>query len=151
LIGTKHQRKLKKFSDSFNEKFNFFLKCRKSNLIDFCGEKIEVVFDINSPCAKECFRLFEDGYYSKGKNILKSKHPNILKNVIEGKKGWGLWLNEWSLGISECNFTKEEILNIFKIKNITIPESFLIDFENRILKYKIKRNENELKRIKIVL
>jgi hypothetical protein len=92
--------------------------------------------------------MFEDGQYSKGKKLLKTRHPNILKYVIEGKKGWGLWLNEWSLGISECDFTKEEILNEFEIKNIIIPKSFLIDFENRIHKYKIKRIDLELERIK---
>ena len=70
-----------------------------------------------------------------------SKHPNILRSVIIGKKSWGLWLNQWSEGINEWSFTKEEILNEFKIRNIKIPDSFLKDFENRIENLRQKRLE----------
>jgi len=137
-IGTRHQRKLKKFSDGFKEKFNFFFKVRKSGLIDFCGEKIEVEFNVNGHCGRECFRMFEDGQFSKGKNKIETRHPNIVKMVIQGKKGWGLWVNEWSEGISEGSFTKHEILNEFEILNIKIPESFKDDFENRVWKKRIE-------------
>ncbi len=89
---------------------------------------------MNGPCGRECFRMFEDGQFSKGKREIETRHPNIVKMVIEGKKGWGLWINQWSEGIAEGTFTKYEILNEFEIRNIIIPESFKNDFENRIWK-----------------
>lgn len=89
--------------------------------------------------------MFEDGQYSKGKKEIVSSQPNILKMVIEGKKGWGLWLNLWSEGIGEGTFTKHEILNEFKKRDIEIPNSFLIDFENRIWKMRFKYCERVLK------
>ena len=137
-IGTKHQKKIKKFSDGFKEKFNFFFKVRKSGLIDFWGEKVEVEFNVNGPCGRECFRMFEDGKFSKGKQKIETRHTNILKMVIEGKKGWGLWVNQWSDWISEGSFTKYEILNEFEIRNIIIPDSFRDDFENQIWKKRFK-------------
>jgi len=68
-------------------------------------------------------------------------HPNILKGVLIGKKSWGLWRNEWSDGISEGLFTKEEIIQQFKDCNIEIPESLLTDFHNTIHKKILKRLE----------
>jgi hypothetical protein len=65
----------------------------------------------------------------------------MLYSVIKGKKSWGLWIKEWSMGISECNFTKEEILQQFYDYNIKIPESLLKDFDNNIQREKIKRNQ----------
>jgi len=62
-----------------------------------------------------------------------------LRAVIIGKKSWGLWVKQWSEGISEWSFTKEEILKEFENKGIKIPNSFLIDFENQINKAKQKR------------
>lgn len=58
-----------------------------------------------------------------------------------GKKSWGLFVNEWSRGISEGSFLKKEILEEFKNKNIEIPSSLLTDFENRIIKFTIERNK----------
>lgn len=52
--------------------------------------------------------------------------------VIEGKKGWGLWVKEWSEGIAEGTFTKFEILNEFKSKQINVPKPFMDDFLFRI-------------------
>ena len=40
----------------------------------------------------------------------------------------------WSEGIYEGCFTKKEILEQFYNKNIIIPESFLLDFNNQIIK-----------------
>ena len=112
-------------------------------MIEFCGEDVNIRSDKNSNrivCAKEGFRLFEDGQFSH--RAINSKHPNILRAVIIGKKGWGLWVNQWAEGINEWSFTKEEILNEFKIRDIVIPKSFLIDFENRIEKLRQKRLED---------
>ena len=68
-----------------------------------------IFYDKDGKDCKECFRLYEDWFY-KDKDII-TRHPNILKSVLIGKKGWGLWLQEYSSGIVECSFTKEEILN----------------------------------------
>ena len=60
-----------------------------------------------------------------------------------GKKSWGLHVDMWSDGICEFSFTLEEILEEFSSKNIEIPESFLLDFKNRIDKKKRIRNERD--------
>ncbi len=75
---------------------------------------------------------FDNGQY-KGKDIV-SKHPNIVKSVIVGKKSWGLWVDQWSDGIVDGDFRQKEIINEFNIKGITIPESLMNDFNNRISK-----------------
>jgi hypothetical protein len=45
----------------------------------------------------------------------------------------------WAEGIADWCFTEEEILQQFEDKGIKIPESFLLDFRNRIDKMKQKR------------
>jgi len=91
-----------------------------------------VEFDIDEDDGKYCFRKFENGQIKI--HELKSRHPNILKSVVVGKKSWGLFLNMWSEGIVDGDFTKHEILEEFNKKGIKIPKPFIIDFENRILK-----------------
>jgi hypothetical protein len=54
--------------------------------------------------------------------------------VIVGKKSWGLHVKMWSEGISEGTFTKREILQQFTDYKIEIPEPFLNDFDNTIMK-----------------
>jgi len=51
-----------------------------------------------------------------------------------GKKGWGLWIKQWSQGIGEGTFTKYEILMEFEKRNIVIPKPLMKDFEHNILK-----------------
>lgn len=123
--------------------FSFFLKVNRTGLIEFCGTPTEVHFDVNGYSSKECFRLYEDGFYKNGKPII-TKHPNILKSVLIGKKGWGLWLDQWTDGIVDWSFTKEEIFDEFNKLNIEIPESFIKDFNNTIERKKRKRNINYL-------
>jgi len=118
----------------------------RCEILTFCGSNVNVEFDINSDDSRFCFRRFENGEIKI--HSLKSCHPNILRAIIIGKKSWGLHLRMWSEGISECCFSKEEIIKQFEDKNIKIPESFLLDFENTILKCKIKRNDLEIERIK---
>jgi hypothetical protein len=137
-IGTRHRRKLKKYSNNFNKMFSFFLKVNRSGLITFCGSIIEVEFDPNEISGKECFRLYEDGYYKGGKPIV-TKHPNLVKSVLIGKKGWGLWSNMWSEGISEGSFIYDEIMYEFVLSGINIPTPLLKDFENKIKKLILKR------------
>lgn len=77
-----------------------------------------------------------------------TKQPNILKSVLIGKKGLGLWFDQWSDGIVDWSFTKEEILDDFEKRGVEIPESFLIEFDNLIEKKKIKRNINYFNSLK---
>lgn len=61
------------------------------------------------------------------------------------KKGWGLWKNEWSDGITECLFTLDEIIEQFTEHNIVIPKPLLKDFENTIQRKKQKYFEEYFK------
>ena len=126
--------------------FDFFLRSYRSGLLTFCGIEVVVENIVNEISGKEGFRRYDDGFYKNSKIL--SRHSNVLRGVIIGKKSWGLWIDQWSDGISECSFTLEEILKEFEIRNITIPESLMKDFHNRILKKKIKRNEIELERLR---
>lgn len=109
--------------------------------MDFCGSEVLTQYDKQGQEGKFCFKSFDNGVYSKEEisKGIKTKHPNILKGVIVGKKSWGLWKNEWSDGISEGLFTKREILQQFEEKNIKIPESLMLDFENTITKKILER------------
>ena len=127
--------------------FSFFFRVNRSGIITFCGSIIEVEFDPNGVSGKECFRLYEDGFYKNGKPII-TRHPNIVKSVLIGKKGWGLWLDQWTDGICEWSFTKEEMLGEFENVNIEIPESFLKDFNNTLEKKKRIRNLKYLEELK---
>lgn len=101
---------------------------------------MNVDFDINGPEGKHTFRMFDNGYFKN--KMISTKHPNIVKAVIIGKKSWGLQLNEWADGIVEGSFTKREILSQFTELDIVIPESLLLDFENRIYSKIMKRLTN---------
>jgi len=91
--------------------------------------------------------MFEDGQFKN--KILQSKHQNILRSVIIGKKSWGLFLNEWTNSICEWCFTEEEILSQFTENGIKIPESFLLDFRNTLERKKLIRNKKYLENIRI--
>ena len=117
--------------------FTFFFKSYRSQILDFCGSIVEVEYDPEGPDCKECFRLFDDGEYKQKK--ITSRHPNIVKGVIIGKKSWGLWKNEWCDGIVEGSFRKKDILEEFEKLKITIPEPLYLDFENTIERKLIKR------------
>ena len=132
MVGSRNDRKLKKYSDKFNKMFDFYLKIQRSGLITFCGSNFVVDHDQNGSDAKFAFREYDNGRF-KFINP-KSRHPNILKAVITGKKGWGLWVNEWTDGITECSFTKYEILKQFEDKGIVIPECLKKEFEDRLWK-----------------
>ncbi len=139
-IGSKKNRKLRKYSDNFNEMFSFFLRSYRSGLLEFCGSIVETEFDPSGEEGKFCFRQVENGDIKRNTTV-KTRHPNIVKGVISGKKSWGLWVDQWSDGIVDWTFTKEEILEEFQTRNIQIPEPLLRDFENRIEKKKQIRNQ----------
>lgn len=129
--------------------FSFFLKSYRIGILDFCGVEVKTRFDKNSKDCKFCFKSFDNGVYSKEEVYqgIKTRHPNILKGVIIGKKSWGLWKNEWSDGISEGLFTIEEILSEFRKNDIKIPEPLMTDFENTIRKKKYKKINDILFRL----
>lgn len=104
-------------------------------------------WDPNGVSAKEGFRLFDDGHYSMGKNKMTSSQPRIMEAVIRGKKAWGLWLDQWTDGIADWTFTKEEIWEGFTERGIKVPESFEKDFDNRLKKKKEIRNEKYLEEL----
>lgn len=142
-VGSRNDRKLKKYSDKFNKMFTFYLSVYRSGLITFCGVGVdEIESDPNGTEGKYGFREYDNGRYKDG--VPPSRHPNILRGVIIGKKGWGLWLNTWAEGVAECSFTKEEIVNEFTQHGIEIPENLMLDFDNRVTDLKAIRNKKYL-------
>ena len=136
--GNRKDRKRQKHSKNFNKMFRFFLDSYRSNILSFSGTyNPEIIFDINGKDGKICMKEFDNGLY-KNKPIY-TRHPNILNGIIKGKKSWGLFVKEWSIGISECNFTKEEILKEFEKCSIDIPKPFLIEFDKKISYYKSQK------------
>lgn len=111
-------------------------------VLTFCGSEVNVKFDVNGISGKECFMKFENGYY-KNKPIV-TRHPNLVRSVIIGKKSWGLWVGQWSDGISDLLFSKKEIVEEFTNRRIEIPENLMKEFDNMIVKkfsYKYKNNK----------
>ncbi len=140
--GLNKMKRNKKYSERFNKMFNFFFMINKKGLVTFCGTKTDIEFDINGIGSKECFMKFENGFYRNKKIV--TNHPNILKSVLIGKKGWSLWVDEWTNGVVDFTFTENEIFNIFEDKGIEIPENLLIDFYKKIDKKKEIRNKKYL-------
>ena len=120
--------------------FEFYLKIYRSGIITFCGSIVTIDFDRNGSDGKFAFREYDNGRFKFINPI--SKHPNILKGIIIGKKGWGLWVSQWSEGIVDWTFTKEDILKEFEIRGIEIPDSLMLEWDKLILKLKNIRNEN---------
>jgi hypothetical protein len=130
---TRSERRRKKHSPEFNKKFMFFLNSYRFKILDFSGVDVKTELNLNEDDGKVCFKKFDNGEY-KGIDTIPTRHPNILKGVIVGKKSWGLHVKMWSEGISEGLFTKKEILQQFIDNNIEIPEPFLTDFNNQIMR-----------------
>ena len=141
-VGSRKDRKLKKYSEKFNRMFDFYLKVYRSGLITFCGVDVQVDFDVNGSDGKFGFREYDNGRFKNRTPV--SRHPNVLRSVIIGKKGWGLWIEQWSQGIVEWSFTKDEILQEFIKRDITIPEPLMIEWDKLIERKKIKRNQKYL-------
>lgn len=107
----------------------------RTGIITFCGSSVNVELDVNSVDGKTCFNDYENGVF-KFKETMKTRHPNIVKGVITSKKGWGLWVKEWSSGIGEGLFSREEILQEFEQRKIELPESFLKELDDSIRRKK---------------
>ena len=147
-LGSRHDRKLKKYSEGFNENFKFFFLLSRRGLIDFCGERINILPSSDrTMTSKHCFKLFEDGRYGREK-VIECNHPNIMRHVMMGKKGWSLWCNQWSEGVGQGLLRKEEILEIFHEKEVHIPDCFMLQFENTIRKEKLKYYDQTLEWIR---
>jgi hypothetical protein len=144
-IGNKRDRRRFNHSTNFNSMFKFFFSIVYYDFLSFCGSNVstdyDIIFDINGEDAKKCFKRYENGEYKLGYTI-KTCHPNILLYVIIGKKSWGLWKDEYGRGIAEGTFTKYEILEEFRNRNIEIPEVFMNEITNRIWEF---RFNNEIK------
>lgn len=141
MIGSRNTRKLKKYSDNFNKMFEFYFKLNRSGLVTFCGDKVNIDFDVNGSEGKFAFREYENGKFRLINPI--TRHPNILKSVIIGKKGWGLLVKQWSEGIASGLFTKFEFFELIKEYNIDIPESFLIEFNNSVWKHRERQLDDK--------
>jgi len=149
-IGTQHDRKLRKYSEGFNKVFNFFLNSHRRGILCFSGsEDFKVIKDESGEEGKFCFRLFEDGRCEKENDqvVLKTRHPNLVYGVIKGKKSWGLWKDQWTDGIVDGSFSRDEILSEFKKWDIEIPESFLKEFDNLLDKKKKEKYSKEIERL----
>lgn len=127
--------------------FTFFLKGYRTGILDFSGSIIEVEFELDGDEGKYCFRKIENGEIKRNETII-TRHPNVVKSVVTGKRSWGLFLDQWSDGICDFSFTEEEILCEFQKRNIQIPESLLLDFKNRIDKKKMIRNQKYFEGLK---
>ena len=123
--------------------FDFFLRSSHSGLLEFCGSGISVESDPNSPDGKFCFRKYENGHSDWNVTC----HPNILYHVVQGKKSFGLWVKQWSEGIAECSFTKEEIIQEFTDRNLVIPKGLMKSFDDSIQKEKQKRYDRYLREL----
>lgn len=122
--------------------FDFYLKIYRSGLITFCGIGVQVDFDVNGSDGKFGFREYDNGRFKSQTPI--SRHSNILQGVIIGKKGWGLWVEQYSQGIIDWTFTKEEIFEEFNKRDIEIPEPLMLEWDKLIEKKRLKRNSEYL-------
>jgi hypothetical protein len=120
--------------------FNFFLQSYRNGILEFSGSIVDVEFEPDGDEGKYCFRKIENGEIKRNE-IIRTRHPNIVKAVVCGKRSWGLWVDQWSDGIVDWTFTEEEILGEFQTRGIQIPKPLLQDFKNRIEKKKRIRNQ----------
>lgn len=124
-----------KYSQAFNNQFNLYLALNRSGVIMFCGSKTEVTYSKSGPSAKKVFMLYENGNYKNGKPV-ETKHPNLVKAVLVAKKGWGLWVDEWSSGIAEGLFTKQEIMDFFGNSGVLLSDAFQKELNDSIRRKK---------------
>ena len=151
LIKDRHSRKLEKFSDNFNEIFNFFLNGFRMGLFDTPGEYFRVDYDKDAESGKMAFRRYEDGKFANTSNkhfnfVIKSRQPNITYAVICAKKSMGLNMSMWIDGIAECNFTAQEIIDDFERIGLKMPVGFQTDLRNRSHAMKIDLALKQLKK-----
>lgn len=136
-IGTKSHRKRQRHSDKFNRMFRFYYLLSRSGLVTFCGSEVKVEYRKGSSDAKVAFKEYDNGLY-KSMGVPVTCHPNVLCHVLTGKKGWGLWCDQWAQGIGQGLFTRFEIYEMFREHGIELPESIEREFDNLIWEYRFK-------------
>ena len=136
----------KKYSEKFNTMFNFYFKVYRTGLITFGGVGVDVGFDVDGYDCKFGFKGYENGRFKYENPV--TRHPNILKGVITGKKGWGLWVEQWSQGINEFLFTKEEILEEFTSRDIDIPDQIMLEWDKLLERKRQKRIDDMIESLK---
>ena len=75
---------------------HFFLQSYRYQILDFSGVEVKTIMDINSEESKFCFRKYDNGEYSKEEIYITgipTKHPNVLKAILIGKKFVTLFAN----------------------------------------------------------
>ena len=103
--------------------FTFFLQSHRKGILTFAGSRVETEFDIDGDEGKYCFRKVENGEIKRNTTIV-TRHPNIVRSVVQGKKSWGLWVDQWSEGIFDWTFTEEEILDEFRKRTFIFHNLF---------------------------
>ena len=147
-IGYRNDRKIKKYSEKFNKMFNFYLSIYRSGIVTFCGIEVKTPpSDTNGVEGRYAFREYDNGRYRK-EGIPPMRHPNIFRGILIGKKGWGLWVEQWTQGIVDWSFTKEEIVEEFTSRNIEIPEPLMLEWDKLIIKHKAIRAKKHLQSLK---
>lgn len=108
----------------------------RTGILDFCGTEIRTRSNNTHKCVRLSVISFDNGEYSKDEvhEGIQTRHSNLLRCYIIGKKSWGLWLNQWAEGVSEWLFTKDEIFKQFEDNGITVPKCLMLDFDNRVRK-----------------
>lgn len=132
--GDRRERKREVHTDKFNKMFKFFFLIIRKGICDFCGSDVgkdyHFIQEVNGVSAKTAFKISDTGTVEN--YTIKTRHPNILKVVIKGKRGWGLWKTQFAMGVADNTFTKKEILDYFSELKIDIPKPYLIEFENEV-------------------
>jgi hypothetical protein len=111
--------------------------CSSNGLLTFCGSDLDLdfnfVFDINGLEGKNVFRQYENGQFSHSntKVDIPTRHTNIVRGVLMGKKSWGLHVNMWIEGICEGTLRIQEITEDFESRGLKIPDSLISDLRNR--------------------
>jgi hypothetical protein len=122
----------------------FLISFYRKGLLTFCGSdlsNITIGFHPEADDARLNFRKFDNGQYAVNDicHELYSRHPNIIRGVIIGKKSWGLHLNMWIDGVVEGTFRIQDFIDDFNQHGIKVPDSLLQDFKNRVYKKMINK------------
>jgi hypothetical protein len=72
---------------------------------------------------KKAIEAFKD--YENGKKEITTKDAKNLHRAIKGKAAWGLWANEYAIGIATFLTTWEEL------KELGIPNKFMQDIHSK--------------------
>lgn len=116
-----------KYSDNFNNDFNWYIKVRK--IMDFDGQpyNTDVKYDPNGVDAKRAFFLLD----SQGK-LMPTKHPLLLRQLIKTKGGVNLHIKMYAEDRAKGYLPSIEFDEI--CKEYSVPLWFIKAVENQALK-----------------